>query len=426
MILTQKIKLFPTLDTQQILWSISHLCKDLWNAALEQRRDRKSWGKVNVYTQKAELPLLKKEFPEYKHPSSQVLQNVLFSLDRAYKQFFTKQQLGAHEARPPKFKSYKQFFTQEYSQEKTAFEVNENRLGLAYGRSKKDWMSIPFSGELKGKAKTVQVKKEGKHFFACFTVEVEEADKKTTGEVIYFDPGCKTALTGIKSTGEWIEYDFNPLRKLNRSTYLKIDHWLSIRDTKKKGAWKWRKYHQKIKHGFQKIRERTKSYLHTLAKQLLEDHPDVKEFQIGNWKKQETLAQTENAFVNKRINRSVQNNHPLETFIGFLSYKAKLKGQEVLRFDERGSTRTCVNCDYKHQEGIEPTQRVFRCISCGFAYSRDHHSCLNFVKKYNPALWQRLSGAFPDRRTRTSLHPFSFKPQRLSRRILITGCSSLQ
>jgi len=35
--------------------------------------------------------------------------------------------------------------------------------------------------------------------------------------LLYFDPWCKTALTGIKTDGTICEYDINPLRQLNLS-----------------------------------------------------------------------------------------------------------------------------------------------------------------------------------------------------------------
>jgi putative transposase len=181
MILTKKIKITPVGIVLEILWSISYLCKNVWNAALEQRKDKKSWGKVNVYTQKKELPPLKEEFPEYKKPASQVLQNVLYALDRAYKQFFTKKNKGDRDAKPPKFKSFKQFFTQEYSQYGTSFVVEGKLLKLAYGSCKKDWLEIKLPCALEFVPKTVELKKEGKEFYACFTFEVKEEEEKKTG-----------------------------------------------------------------------------------------------------------------------------------------------------------------------------------------------------------------------------------------------------
>ena len=130
---------------------------------------------------------------------------------------------------------------------------------------------------------------------------------------------------------------------------------------------------------------------------------------LGDWSKKDTLAETGNRYVDKMINRAVQNNHPLEKLIGYLTYKGRLRGQEIKRFDERGSTRTCVACDYVHEEGIKPSVRVFTCKRCLFTYSRDHHSCLNFVKRKETALWQCMHSNLPDRSMKVGLHPFSFK-----------------
>ena len=63
MILTAKIQVHPTRKVEDTLWSVSKLSTQLWNACIEQRRDQKARGKINFYTQKKELPFLKKELP---------------------------------------------------------------------------------------------------------------------------------------------------------------------------------------------------------------------------------------------------------------------------------------------------------------------------------------------------------------------------
>ena len=414
MILTKKVQIQPSEVVKKTLWDISYLCKDLWNMSLEQRKNRNAWGKVNLYTQKKELPELKKAFPEFKSPASQVLQNVIFDLAAAYQMFFTKRQQGDHEVRPPGFKSWRKFVRQRYSQKDICFVITGNTLRLAYGSKPSNWLEIKLPVDSYACVKTVDIIYDGpgKKWYACMTYQVEESPLKTEGSVIYFDPGCKTALTGLKTTGEFVEYDLNPLREINKSTYALIDELLSERAHKKKGSSHWKRLNQQIRRLFGKIRTRIRVYLHTLSNTILDDHPGVKAFMIGNWKKKETLADTGLAYVNRRINRAVQNNNPLEELIGYLTYKSKLRGQAVKRFDERGTTRNCSACDHKSEEGIPPSKRVFECESCRFRYSRDHQSCLNFVKRYEPALWRCLSGGLPDRSMRVGLNPFSFKPWR--------------
>lgn len=200
-----------------------------------------------------------------------------------------------------------------------------------------------------------------------------------------------------------------------------IDKLKALIATKKPDSYHYRRLKQQIRKLYSKISTRNKGYLHSLSNKILDDHQDVNEFAIGDWSKKDTLAKTNNRLVNKRINRAVQNYHPLEKLIGYLTYKVLLRGQEVKRFDERGTTRTCASCSYVHENGIDPSKRVLTCQQCSFTISRDHRSCLNFVKKFNAALWQRLSGNIPDRSIRTGLHPFSFKPRSSSYTIAVSS-----
>jgi hypothetical protein len=42
-----------------------------------------------------------------------------------------------------------------------------------------------------------------------------------------------------------------------------------------------------------------------------------------------------------------------------LTYKAKLRGQKVDLFDERGTTRTCSQRAHVHKQGTAPAVRAF-------------------------------------------------------------------
>ena len=88
-------------------------------------------------------------------------------------------------------------------------------------------------------------------------------------------------------------------------------------------------------------------------------------------------------------------------------------GKEVSKFDERGTTSTCVMCGKKHKKSLSPEIRVFKCINekCQFEYPRDNHSCLNFIKAYEPALWQSLVGNLPTRTKKIQFNVFSCKTQ---------------
>jgi putative transposase len=83
---TFKYKLKPTPEQEQAMAFIARRCRELYNAALEERRE--AWQKcgVNVTqaSQSAQLPAVKEVRPDDRDIHSQVLQDVLMRLDRAF------------------------------------------------------------------------------------------------------------------------------------------------------------------------------------------------------------------------------------------------------------------------------------------------------------------------------------------------------
>lgn len=100
---TFKEKLRPTPAQERALDEVLWRCRTLYNAALEQR---KTWwgrgqGRSATYSQqKAELPDLKAAHPEYAEVHSQVVQDVLLRLDRAFQAFFRRVRAGEQHGYP--------------------------------------------------------------------------------------------------------------------------------------------------------------------------------------------------------------------------------------------------------------------------------------------------------------------------------------
>src|SRR5689334_12021266 len=93
---TYKYKLKPTPEQERVLDRTLMLCRQVYNAAIAERRE--AWQKcgvsVNYYQQKAELPGVKAEMPEYGEVHSQVLQDVVQRVDRAFQAFFHRVKNG--------------------------------------------------------------------------------------------------------------------------------------------------------------------------------------------------------------------------------------------------------------------------------------------------------------------------------------------
>jgi len=404
--LTRKLPLDPDPKTASTLWYISRRCNQIWNLMVEERQAAFREGKrVDYYSQKKRLPKLKRDDERLKDPASQVLQEVVKSVDSAYRSFYALRKQGDKTVNPPSFRSGRRFFTQTYPQVDKSFRIEGDQLYLAFGKSPKDWLTLTLPQPVAEPVTEVKIVYDDlrRRFDACLTVVVETPPLKTEGYTLYFDPGVKMALTGITSDGRLFEYDQGPLRTVNLSTLKRIDQVTRERDRKRKGSYRWRRLNARIKKLWRKYHTRTRLYLHNLANRILQDHPQAKAFLVGDWRKKETTAETPY--------RAVQNLTPVGRLVELLNYKSRLRGVRTDRFDERGSTRVCVCCDHVHKDGIDPKVRAFVCEACGFAYPRDWHACLNFLKRFEPAQWRRLAGNLPARSARVTLAPFSLKPQ---------------
>src|ERR1700745_1950830 len=99
---TFKYKLKPTPEQEQALAFVVRRCRELYNAAMQERRD--AWQKCGVSltaaSQSAQLPEIKEVRPEYRDIHSQVLQDVLTRLDRAFQAFFRRVQAGEQPGYP--------------------------------------------------------------------------------------------------------------------------------------------------------------------------------------------------------------------------------------------------------------------------------------------------------------------------------------
>jgi len=93
---TFKYKLKPTPEQERALDRTLMLCRHVYNSAVGERRE--AWQKcgvsVNYYQQKAELPGIKADLPEYGEVNGQVLQDVVQRVDCAFQAFFRRVKAG--------------------------------------------------------------------------------------------------------------------------------------------------------------------------------------------------------------------------------------------------------------------------------------------------------------------------------------------
>ncbi|MGO8949550.1 MAG: RNA-guided endonuclease InsQ/TnpB family protein [Ktedonobacterales bacterium] len=151
---TYKYKLQPTPPQEQTLAFVVRRCRELYNAALQERRD--AWQKcrvsINAAHQSAELPAIKAVRPEYHDVHSQVLQDVLTRLDRAFAAFFRRVQAGETPGYP-RFQGARRYHSFTYKQMGNGATLDTGFLVL----SKIGRIAVRWSRPMQGTPKTVTI-----------------------------------------------------------------------------------------------------------------------------------------------------------------------------------------------------------------------------------------------------------------------------
>ena len=91
-----KYRLYPTKQQEHTLFSTLTCCREIYNAALQERREayRMVGKSINYYEQAHQLPEIKQIREEYQDIHSQVLQDVLRRLKKAFDNFFRRVKNG--------------------------------------------------------------------------------------------------------------------------------------------------------------------------------------------------------------------------------------------------------------------------------------------------------------------------------------------
>jgi putative transposase len=159
-----RYRLYPTKEQAIHLQWVLDRCRELYNAALQERRDAYDMARVKVsyYAQSRELPGVKEDRPEFEQIGSQVLQDVLKRVDLAFQAFFRRVRAGDKPGYP-RFKSYNRYDSFTYSQ--AGWKLDDGRLLLAgIGALKVRW-----SRPIQGTIKTVTLHRSANQWHACFS-----------------------------------------------------------------------------------------------------------------------------------------------------------------------------------------------------------------------------------------------------------------
>lgn len=339
-----KYRLYLTKAQRSTLNRTLEFCRGLYNAALQERRDAYSKQKIslNYSSQCAQLPDIKAICPELLEVHSQVLQNVLRRLDKAYENFFRRVEQGEVPGFP-RFKKYNRYnsFTYPQGGSRAGFKLNSNLLHL----SKIGDVYVQLHRPPQGTIKTCSIKRDGNQWFVVFSCIVEKPDIiHPNQDVVGIDLGIEHFAT--LSTGEHIA---NPryYRKAERHLARTQRRWSKQKTASRKLA---------LQAAHRKVRNQRLDFHHQVSRQLTQRYSTIVVEDL-NVKK---LSQT-------KLAKSVSD-VGWARFLEMLVYKAEEAGGQVLKINPAFTSQTCPACGLVKPKKL--AQRQHKC-ECGFEAHRD-------------------------------------------------------
>lgn len=411
MVKTYKYRLYPNVTTEKKLhWTLTR-CRELYNAALSERKDAyqqllrvsvmegsertvastmvagKSLKAISFFSQKRELVDIKEARPEYKDMASHVLQDVLHRLDKAFAAFFRRVRNGETPGYP-RFKGRNRYSSFMYP-DGAGWKLEGHILQLSkIGKAK-----IKLHRPLEGKIKTCTIKKEGDHWYVLFACEGEAPEKLA---VSYEDVGIDLGVSHLAtlSNGEMIEHP-HYYRQAARTLAKRQQ---AVERKKPRS-------HRRVRAGklvgkaHRKIARQRRDFLHKQSRALVDRYQVLvfENIQIGNLTKRPKPKKGEKAeayLPNGAAAKGGLNKSILDAgwgmFVAMCASKAEEAGRTLLKVHPHFTSQVCSNCGQVRKKDL--SERWHSC-DCGAELDRDVNAALNILARGKQVLWaNNLSG----------------------------------
>jgi putative transposase len=356
MIRTYKFRIYPSRAQVKLLEQTLDLCCELYNAALQERRD--AWKickkSVNYYEQQNQLPEIKEVREDLHSVHAQVLQDTLKRLDKAFDAFFRRVKSG-NKAGYPRFRSRSRYDSFTFPQK--GFSIKNGKLSL----SKIGKVKIKLHCQVEGKIKTCNIKRSptGK-WYACLSVECEAQPLPKSQESIGVDVGLKEFA--VLSDGEAIA---NPkfLRKEEKEL-ARVSRKLS---KAAKGTAERQKRRKVVVRVHERIANKRRDFAHQESRKL------VNQFGIIVFEKLNISGMLKNHCLAKSIGDAAWSQ-----LVNLTQYKAENAGRKCLQVNPRNTSKMCSGCGELAE--IDLSIRIYHCRACGLTLDRDHNAAINILR----------------------------------------------
>lgn len=332
-----------------------YLCQQLYNLCLSQRIEVYKQHKVTLtaYDQSNQLPELKAACPEFKEVGSQVLQEVVERVGKAFRGFFSRLKTQKGKAGFPRFRGRERYDS--FTLKQAGWRLSDQYLEIKGIGTFKLRLSRPIEGRIK----TVTVKRTtwGDWFvsFSCDQVPPKvwpAPEKEKTG----IDVNVLNFCTDSDPDSQPVE---NPRHFLKAQKELRKRQRRVSR--RKKGGHNRRKAVKQVAKTHAKVARQRKDFLHKTANHYIRRYHmiGIEDLMIANMVRNPHLAK-----------------HILDagwgTFFQLLIVKAEEAGRQVIPVKPHFSSQECYKCHVLVPKAL--SVRVHHCWSCGLKIDRDKNS----------------------------------------------------
>ena len=345
MLVAYKYRLYPTDVQKEFLhYQLREAC-DLYNAALEERRGAWKICRKSIYycDQANQLKAMRAE-ALINVANFSCCQDVLRRVDKAYKAFFRRVR---HGEKPgfPRFRSRRRYDSITFPSYGDGCRLNAKLLRIQGAGE----IKVKLHRAIKGRIKTVTIKREINKWFVVFSVEREVDPLPKSNAEIGIDVGLNRFAALSDSTEvanpRFMEGESKRLKRAQR----KLCRCKKGSNNRRKAAIIVAKIHRKIQN-------QRSDFQHNLSRSLVNNYGMIAVEDL-NYK----------GLCRGRFARSVHD-AGWSSFFQKLSYKAAEAGRELVKVDPRGTSQACL-CGASVPKTL--ADRRHRCHSCGLDAPRD-------------------------------------------------------
>lgn len=378
---TFKYRLYPnkTQEAQLIEWLDRN--RELYNAALEERREayKRAHKTITLYDQQKSLPAVREARPEYYAIPIVVLRGTLNRLDLAFQAFFRRVKAGQTPGFP-RFQGRRRFDSFTYGQVSTQDLLDGKRIKLSMLGTVKIVLHRPWEGSVK----TITVRRDGDQWYVCLSCVVAIPEPETGSEPApTFPIGIDLGLEkfAVLSTGEQIA---NP--RYLRHAESKLEKAQQHLSRCQKRSNRRQRAKRIVARLHRKVRHQRADFLHKLARRLVNEYtPLVMEaLQPANLSRRPKARPNEDgtgydpngAAQKAGLNKSI-NDAGWTQFQTLCTVKAEWAGRRVILVNPAYTSQICSGCGQKRKK--ELSERWHSC-ECGCELDRDHNAAINILR----------------------------------------------